>query len=27
VQVSSLLAEAQDPDKLSRLFAGWASWL
>jgi len=26
-QVSSLLAEAQDPEKLSRMFIGWASWV
>ena len=26
-QVQQLLQEAQDPDRLCRLFVGWAPWL
>jgi ataxia telangiectasia mutated family protein len=26
-QVAALLQEAQDPDKLSRMYIGWAAWV
>ena len=26
-QVQQLLLDAQDPDKLCRMYAGWAAWL
>ena len=26
-QVAQLLVDAQDPEKLSRMYAGWAAWV